>query len=93
MKTGRGCRPVSITLLFVFQKAAQALGSAWVAQLAQRLGLDLTYSLARDVELFAHLFQGVIGIHFDTETHAQYFCFARGERVQHFMCRIAQAGI
>ena len=47
-----------------------------MTQLAQRLGLYLTDALTRDIELFADFFQGVIGIHVDTEAHAQHLGLA-----------------
>jgi len=40
---------------------------ARVAQLAQRLGLDLTDALARDIELLADFLEGVVGVHVDAE--------------------------
>src|SRR2546422_642326 len=63
-----------------------------VAQLAQRLGLDLAYALARDVELLAHFLEGVIGRHLDAEAHAQHLGFARRQRVEHLLGHVAQAG-
>jgi len=39
------------------QKSAQMTGTAGMAQLAKRLGLDLTNTLAGDVKLLAHLLQ------------------------------------
>src|SRR5256886_8083754 len=77
---------------FLVQEALQPLGSGWVAQLAQRLGLDLPYALARDVELLADLLQRVVGGHLDAEAHAQPLGLARRERVEHFFRHVAQAG-
>jgi len=54
----------------VHQEAAQLLAAAWMAQLAQCLGLDLADALARDVELLADFLERVIGIHVDAEAHA-----------------------
>ena len=48
-------------------------------------GFDLADAFAGDVELFADFFQRVVGVHFDTETHAQHFRFAWRERVQIFL--------
>ena len=64
-----------------------------MTQLAQRLGFDLTDALARDVELLADLFQGVVGIHLDAEAHAQYLGFARRQGVEHLFGGIPQAGV
>src|SRR5690606_41914811 len=47
------------------EEAAELLGARRVAQLAQRLGLDLADPLAGDVELLADLFEGVVGVHVD----------------------------
>ncbi|MOA46278.1 hypothetical protein D3C78_1687710 [compost metagenome] len=52
-----------------------------MTQLAQRFSLYLANALAGDVELLAHFFQGLVGAHFDTETHTQNLGFTRGERV------------
>ena len=62
-----------------------------VTQLAQRLGFDLTDALTGDVELFADLFQSVVGIHINTKTHTQNFGFTRGQTIQHFPSGFSQA--
>src|SRR5581483_2683426 len=56
---------------------------ARVAQLAQRLRLDLPYALARDGEFLADLLQRVVGFLADAEAHAQHLLFARRERREH----------
>src|SRR5690348_6771365 len=61
-----------------------------VLELAQRLGLDLPYTLAGDRELLADFFQRVIGVHADAEAHAQHALFARRERGEHARRRFAQ---
>ena len=50
-----------------------------MTQLAQGLGFDLPDAFAGDVELLAHFFQGVVGVHVDAEAHAQHLGFARGQ--------------
>src|SRR6266702_8897983 len=77
----------------VVQETLQPLGTRRVAELAQGLRLDLPDALARDVELLADLFQRVVGVHFDAETHAQYFRLARGERIQYVLGDFAEARI
>ena len=62
-------------------------------ELAQRLGLDLANTLARDRELLADLLQRVIGIHADPEAHAQHPLLARRERGQHLCRGLAQVGL
>ena len=47
-----------------------------MAQFAQGLGFNLTNPLTGNIELFANLFQSVVGVHIDTETHAQYLGLA-----------------
>src|SRR6185312_11912017 len=42
------------------EERAQLFGAAGVAQLAQRLGLDLADALAGDVELLADFLEGVV---------------------------------
>jgi hypothetical protein len=54
-----------------------------VAQLAQRLGLDLADALAGDLEVLADLFEGVIALLADAEAHAQHLLLARRQRLQH----------
>ena len=54
-----------------------------MTQLAQRLGFDLTNTLTRNVKLFANLFQRVVGVHIDTETHTQDLRFTRSQTRQH----------
>src|SRR6185312_2770042 len=61
----------------------EALRSRRVAQLAQRLGLDLADALARHLEVLPHLFQRVVGLLADPEAHAQHLLLARGQRGQH----------
>ena len=52
------------------EEAAQVIGACGMAQFAQRLGFDLTNPLARHVKLLADFFQGVVGVHVDTEAHS-----------------------
>ena len=56
-----------------------------MAQLAQRLRLDLADALARDVELLADFLQRVVGVHLDAEAHAQHLRLARRQRVEHVL--------
>src|SRR6478736_1471394 len=79
-------------LSLLIEEALQPLGARRVAQLAQRLGLDLAYALARDVELLADLLQRVVGRHLDAEAHAQHLGLARSEGVEHLFCDIPQRG-
>ena len=67
------------------------LASRWVAQLAQRFGFDLTNPLTGNVELFTNLLKGVVGIHVDTEAHAQYFGFTCCEAAEYIACRFFEA--
>src|SRR6266567_7453450 len=48
---------------FAFQEASELLRARRMAELAQRLRLDLTDALARDVELLADLFERMVGLH------------------------------
>ena len=64
-----------------------------MTQFAQRLRFDLTDTFAGNVELFTHFFQRVVGVHIDTETHTQNFCFTRGQASQHVVrCRTQAFG-
>src|SRR5690606_11265567 len=73
------------------EEAAQVVGARGVAQLAQRFRFDLADTLARYVELLADFFERVIGIHVDTETHAQYLGFACREASEYLAGGLAQA--
>jgi hypothetical protein len=46
---------------FLVEEALQPLGARRMPQLAQRLGFDLAYALARDVELLADFLERVVG--------------------------------
>src|SRR5499427_691501 len=76
-----GCECAS--RLLEIEERAELFRAARMAQLAQRLGLDLADALARDVELLADLFQRVVGVHVDAEAHAQNLRFARREAGEH----------
>ena len=63
-----------------------------MAQLAQRLRLYLTDTLARDVELLADLLQRArAAVHY-AEAQLQHLLLARGQRVQHLFKLLAQEG-
>src|SRR5262245_30450922 len=54
-----------------------------VAQLAQRLGLDLADPLAGDVELLADLLEGPGAPVLEAEAELEHPALAAGERVEH----------
>src|SRR5512139_1092606 len=63
-------------------EALQGLAPARMAELAQRLGLDLPDALARYVELLPDLLEGVIGVLADPEPPPQHLLLAVREGVQ-----------
>src|SRR5689334_8488037 len=63
-------------------EALEPLAPARVAELAQRLRLDLSYTLARDGEFLADLFQRMVGFLADAEAHPEHLLLARCERRQ-----------
>src|SRR5471030_1499167 len=67
------------------------LASRRVAQLAQRLGFDLTNPFTGHVELLTNLLEGVVGIHVDTEAHAQNLGFTGSEAGENFASRFFKA--
>ena len=71
-------------------ETAERIGAAGVAQFAQGLGFDLADTLAGDVELFADLFEGVVGVHADAETHAQDLGLAGGQAFEDLCRDLAQ---
>src|SRR5688572_8657131 len=54
-----------------------------MAQLAQRLRLDLPYPFARYREVLAHFFERVLAAVADAEAHLDDLLFARRQRLQH----------
>src|SRR5216684_3864208 len=65
------------------EKRAKFPAARRVAQLAQRLGFDLTDALARDGEALADLLERVLTAVADAEPHLDDLLFARRERLQH----------
>src|SRR5262249_10113886 len=53
-----------------------------VAELAQRLGFDLTDALARDLEVLTDLLEGVVALFADAETHPEDLLLARRQGLQ-----------
>ena len=66
-------QPVCLTV----QKAAQLAAAAWVLQFPQGFRFDLANTFACYRELLADLFQRVVGVHTDAETHPQHAFFTR----------------
>ena len=71
-------KPAEIVGLEI-QEAAQFPRAAGVLELPERLGLDLADAFAGNRELLADFFQGVVGVHADSEAHAQHPFLARRE--------------
>src|SRR5262245_8937017 len=72
------------------QEAPELLGPRGMAELAQRLGLDLADALARHREVLADLLQRVLAAVGQAEAQAQHLLLARRERVQHLVRLLAQ---
>src|SRR5215471_2965039 len=72
------------------QEAPELLGARGMAELAEGLGLNLTYALAGDREVLAHLFEGVLSAVGEPEAEPQHLLLARGERVQHLVGLLTQ---
>src|SRR5689334_10443591 len=73
------------------QIISQGAGPARVLQLAQRLGLDLADTLARDVKGVADLLQRMVAGHAEAKTHTNNALLTWRERGQSFGDCIAQA--
>src|SRR5271154_1262697 len=54
-----------------------------MAQLAQRLGLDLSNAFAGDLEALPYLFQSVFGAVFEAEAHLDDALFSRSQSPKH----------
>src|SRR4029079_9383776 len=80
-------RPVGLpgtTLrLGALDERAQPLAPRRVAQLPQRLRLDLPDALEGHLEVLTHLFQGVVRLLADAEPHPEDLLLARGEGGEH----------
>src|SRR5687767_9524237 len=61
------------------QEASELAAPAWMLELAERLGLDLADTFARDRKLLADFLERVVGVHADAEAHAQHAFLARRE--------------
>src|SRR3989338_2548164 len=71
-----------ISRLFL-DEAAQLLAPARVAELAERLGLDLTDALAGDVEVLPDLLEGVLVLGPDAEALPQDLLLPGAQRLEH----------
>src|SRR5437867_10156462 len=66
-----------------FEEGAELPGARRMAQLAERLRLDLPDALACDREALADLFQRVLAAVADAKPHLDHLLFTRRERLQH----------
>src|SRR5262245_27190136 len=64
------------------KKSLQLPRPRGMAQLAQRLGLDLADALAGHGEVLAHLFQRVLAAVAEAEAHLDHLLLARSQRLQ-----------
>src|SRR5690242_7531500 len=90
--TGSICRP-RFGASSVVEETAQLSAAAWVLQFAERLRLDLTDALARNIELLADLLKRVIGVHTYPESHSQHPLFTRRQTGEHTRGRLPQIGL
>src|ERR1043165_2786518 len=67
----------------VLDERLEALAARRVAQLAERLRLDLADALAGDLEVLADFLERVIALLADAEAHAEDLLLARRERREH----------
>ena len=63
--------------LCLLQIVLQLLAPARVAELAQRLGLDLTDAFARHVELLSDLFEGALAAVLQAEPQGEHLLFVK----------------
>src|SRR5258708_39753720 len=66
-----------------FEKRADVAGGRWVAQFAQRLGLNLANGLTRDREHLADFFEGARVAALQPQTHSDDCVFPGIEVLQH----------
>src|SRR5262247_2457203 len=72
------------------EEAPELLRARRMAQLAERLGLDLPDALARDGEILADLLERVLAPVREAEAEAQDLFLARRQRVQDLVRRLAR---
>src|SRR3972149_8967725 len=82
-----------LTRASLVQVARQPAAVAWVAQTAQRLGLDLPYSLARNAHLPADFFQRVALTVEQTIAQLKNADLARRKRIEDFLQVLAQQAL
>src|SRR5581483_11758343 len=87
--TGPSCYTRRTTPLV--EEAPQVFRTTRMAQLAQRLGFDLPDTLPGHVELLTNLLESMVGVHADTEAHAQHFGLALRQRAEYFHRGILEA--
>src|SRR6202158_144746 len=75
--------------LLAFHEALEVARAPNLAQLAQRLRLDLANPFARDGEQLADLFEGAVGLA-DAEAHPQDLLFAWRQRRQDLAHQLAE---
>src|SRR5262245_56650338 len=66
-----------------FDEGLQTLRAGRMTQLAKSLGLDLTDTFARDLEVLTDLFERVVGLLADAEAHAEDLLLTRRQRGEH----------
>src|SRR5438045_4683406 len=76
-----------------FDERSQSFRVHRVRELTQRLGLDLPNALAGERELLADFFEGMLGLLFDSEPHAQNFLLAWGQRLEKLLRLRRQIGV
>ena len=74
------CKLLRMSSLLALHEALEVARAPSLAQLAQRLGFDLSNPFARHRELLADFFQCAVGPLSDAEAHAQDLLFARRQR-------------
>src|SRR5262249_47515244 len=79
--------------LLALHESLEIARAPGLAQLAQRLGFDLSNPFARNRELFAYFFQRVVGLLPDPEAHAQDLLLARRQRRQNLARLLAQVAL
>ena len=81
------------TTKLAFHEAFEPFAAAGMSEFAQRLGLDLPNTLARNGKLLTHFFEGVIRFFPDAETHSQYLLFPRRQCCQDFSCLLLKVDV
>lgn len=79
--------------MFLFDKTLQFLAPTGMAELPQRLGLDLSNPLPRHLEVLPDLFKSMITLFADTEAHPEDLFLPRSQGIKNPGSLLGEVGL